>query len=272
VASRTGERRVGALILRILLVADLHYSLPQFDWVLETAAKYDVVVIAGDLLDIGSSVDPGTQIVVVLKYLQRLRQQTRVLVCSGNHDLDETDADGEKVARWLGQARAIAIPADGDTVQIEGLMVTACAWWDGPHAQHRIGQQLAAAAAMREGTWVWLYHAPPPDSPVSWAGQRYFGDPALAGWIAQHQPDFVLSGHVHEAPFARGGSWVDQIGRTFVFNAGRQIGEVPTTISIDTEAGEAAWFSFEGAEAISLREPLVRPIPLLLARPDWVPA
>jgi Icc-related predicted phosphoesterase len=30
--------------MRLLLVADLHYSLPQFDWVLELAADFDVVV------------------------------------------------------------------------------------------------------------------------------------------------------------------------------------------------------------------------------------
>jgi len=30
-----------------LLVADLHYSLPKFDWLLKQAGKYDVVVLAG---------------------------------------------------------------------------------------------------------------------------------------------------------------------------------------------------------------------------------
>ena len=47
--------------MRLLAVADLHYSLPQFDWVLEVAADFDVVVLAGDLLELGSIVDRRAQ-------------------------------------------------------------------------------------------------------------------------------------------------------------------------------------------------------------------
>ena len=75
---------------------------------------------------------------------------------------------------------------------------------------------------------------------------------------------------MHEAPFARNGSWVDRIGDTWLFNGGRQIGEIPTTIAIDTEAKEAAWFSLEGAESVKLDAPLARPIPPLMALPDWL--
>ena len=54
--------------MRLLLVADLHYSLPQFDWVLDMAPAFDVVVMAGDHLDIASIVDGRAQSVVVRKY------------------------------------------------------------------------------------------------------------------------------------------------------------------------------------------------------------
>jgi len=40
--------------MRLLAVADIHYSLPQFDWVLEIAADFDVVVLAGDHLELAS--------------------------------------------------------------------------------------------------------------------------------------------------------------------------------------------------------------------------
>jgi len=256
--------------MKILVVADLHYSLPQFDWVLQQAPSYDVVVIAGDLLETASAVDPGAQIVVVSAYLKRLRQASRLLVCSGNHDLDALNADGEKHAAWLDAARRLAIHVDGDTVLIDGVMITVCGWWDGPRTLERIGTQLAAAAPGRVGRWIWVHHAPPSESPVSWAGGRHYGDTALAGWIAQYQPDFVFSGHVHEAPLARGGSWVDRIGQTWVFNAGRQIGDIPTAISVETEAGEAAWFSLEGAESVRLDLPLTRPVDQLTAMPAWM--
>ena len=55
--------------MRMLLVSDLHYTLKQFDWLVGAAADYDLVVVAGDLLDIGSRVEPDAQIVVVLEYL-----------------------------------------------------------------------------------------------------------------------------------------------------------------------------------------------------------
>ena len=74
--------------MRLLLVADLHYSLPQFDWVLGIAGDFDVVVMAGDHLDLASLVDGRAQSVVVRKYFSRLAAKTRLVICSGNHDLD----------------------------------------------------------------------------------------------------------------------------------------------------------------------------------------
>jgi len=44
------------------------------------------------------------------------------------------------------------------------------------------------------------------------------------GWIDQHRPDMVLTGHVHQPPFKPDGAWAHRIGNTWVFNAGHQIG------------------------------------------------
>lgn len=65
--------------MRCLFVADLHYSLPQFDWLLRSAAGYDLVVLAGDALDVGSIVDYRAQTLVVRKYLQRVAVATRLM-------------------------------------------------------------------------------------------------------------------------------------------------------------------------------------------------
>src|SRR5207244_13087762 len=91
--------------MRCLVVADLHYSLPQFDWLLAAAPEFDVVIFAGDALDIGSFVDFLAQILVVKKYLALLSGLTRGIFCSGNHDLDEPSAQGEKVGAWIGGSR-----------------------------------------------------------------------------------------------------------------------------------------------------------------------
>ena len=76
----------------MLFVADLHYTLRQFDWLTANAGDYDLVIIGGDLLDLGSTLDFDVQIFVVEKYLHRIRQNTRLLVSSGNHDGDSRNA------------------------------------------------------------------------------------------------------------------------------------------------------------------------------------
>src|ERR1044072_6157563 len=83
-------------LMRCLIVADLHYSLPQFDRLLAAAPGFDLVIFAGDALDVGSVVDFRAQIVVVKKYLALLSGITKVILCSGNHDLDERSARSEE--------------------------------------------------------------------------------------------------------------------------------------------------------------------------------
>ena len=39
--------------MKMLFVADLHYALKQFDWLVANAANYDSLIIGGDLLDLG---------------------------------------------------------------------------------------------------------------------------------------------------------------------------------------------------------------------------
>jgi Icc-related predicted phosphoesterase len=256
--------------MKCLIVADLHYSLPQYDWVAQVAGWFDVVIIAGDHLDLGSLVDLRAQSVVVQKYIDVLRGKTRLITCSGNHDLDSRDASGEKVARWIGDLGRRGVPTDGDSFACGDTLFTICPWWDGPITRDRVAAQLAAAVPKRLRHWFWVHHAPPAGSPTSWSGERSMGDTPLLEWIAEHGPDLVFSGHVHQSPFARGGSWVDRIGSTWVFNAGHQFGAPPAHIVIDTERQEAVWISAAGVQAVRLDQPLERPIPRLSALPAWV--
>ncbi|MEC9368522.1 MAG: metallophosphoesterase [Pseudomonadota bacterium] len=258
--------------MRCLLVSDLHYSLKQFDWVMEVADDFEVVVIAGDLLEIASLVDGRAQIVVVRKYLEKLQEKTRLVVCSGNHDLDGTDEAGEKTAKWIRGLRDLGIPVDGDSVFVGDALITVCHWWDGAKGRAAIGEQLAADAKKRRGPWIWVYHAPPSGSKVSWGGDRHYGDVELKKWIDTHRPDIVLSGHVHQAPFVRDGSWAERIGDTWVFNAGYQIGPAPAHVIFDLKEGQAAWFSLMGAQAVGL-DPTAGAAPSPLSGlPDWLKA
>src|SRR3954453_6873364 len=165
--------------MRLLLTSDLHYKLRQYDWVLAAASSFDAVAIAGDHIDAFLPVPTEVQIAALSASFTAVSQKTRVLVCSGNHDLNARNPEGEKRAAWLDAIRSTVLAVDGDTVLIGDTLFTVCPWWDGPYARARVERMLDAAAAQRSAAWVWLYHAPP-EGPLSWTGKRHYGDNLLA--------------------------------------------------------------------------------------------
>ena len=244
---------MGQWPMRVLLVSDLHYDLRKLDWVLAESAGVDLLVLAGDLLDVASALPLDAQIAVVLEYLRRFADRTTTVVCSGNHDLDHRNAAGEKATAWITEARADGVTVDGDSVTVDGWTVTACAWWEGPATLAALEASLDAAGRARRGRWMWVWHGPP-EGPLSWTGSRHYGDPELPRLLDLHRPDVVLCGHIHQAPFVPHGGWVERRGATWLFNGGHQLGPVPTNVSIDLTASRASWWSFDGTGEVSLAE------------------
>ena len=249
--------------MRALLVSDLHYELPKFDWLLSGVDDLDVLVMAGDLLDIASSVPLDVQIGVVLEYLTRLAAMVPTVVCSGNHDLDTRkdmgEKTGEKTTEWILEARKAGVVVDGDSVTIREWTITSCAWWEGPETLQRLERALDDAASERGRFWMWAYHGPP-DGPLSWTGSRNYGDPELPRLLERHSPDVVLCGHVHEAPYVPDGAWVEQRGNTWLFNGGRVRGAVPAHVVLDLDGRVASWWSTEGAVETSFGAPVRAPV------------
>jgi len=242
--------------MKILHIADFHYTLKQWDWLARVVEgeAFDLVINAGDLLDIASIVETEVQVAVTLKYVATLAVKSAFVVSSGNHDGNTRDPEtGERVARWLRRARREGARIDGESFEAGEALVTVCPWWDGPKTRESITALLEGEAPRAVGKrWIWVHHAPPQGSPASWTGRTHFGDTAVAAWIERFQPSLVLSGHVHQAPFARDGSWIGRIGETWIFNPGRQIGPVPTHIIIETDLGTAEWYSLAGNERADL--------------------
>lgn len=174
--------------MRALVVADLHYNLRQYDWVLRRASDYDLVIIAGDLLDIAGHCDLDVQIVVVMKYLARIRQRARLIVCSGNHDGDAKNGADEFIAGWLQDVREEGLHVDGESVDLAAGLVTICPWWDGPVTRDALERLLSSAALRTPGGWIWIHHLPPDQATVSWNGRHHDGDEGLNRLIERYRP------------------------------------------------------------------------------------
>ena len=226
---------------------------PRCTAAVDPAFAVDAVVIAGDLLDIRSAVPLTSQSIAVSAQLRALGARIPVLSASGNHDLDVRDGSGEKTARWLAQLVAPGVHVDGASVLVGETLFTVCPWWDGPQARAALGARLAEDAERPKQRWVWVYHAPPTASPLAWDGRREYGDEALAAWLPLHRPDVVVTGHIHQAPFVDGGGWTQQVGPTWLFNAGQQPGPVPTHVVLDLEQGTAEWRSATERQSTVLR-------------------
>lgn len=238
--------------MKILVASDLHYRLKQFDWLIGQAEHCDAVIIAGDLLDISGHVDLNVQIVVMKKYLSQIADKCPLLICSGNHDGNEKNDADEYIAPWLQEARNQQVYVDGDNVFFGDTLFSIFPWWDGDVTKQEVSEQFKQASELEFGKWIWLYHAPPDNSPTSWAGKRFIGDCELSNWIEQYRPDVVVTGHIHESPFKTDGSWADKIGKTWVFNAGSHIGNVPAHIILDLDAMNAEWHSLAGDDCREL--------------------
>ena len=238
--------------MRILLTSDLHYKLRQYDWLIGAAERFDAVVIAGDHVDTFLPVPSIVQTAALSATFAAVAQKSRLLVCSGNHDLNARNGQGEKTADWLAPIRSAALAVDGDTVEVGDTLFTVCGWWDGPHARDSVEHMLETASRQRKDRWIWVYHAPP-EGVLSWTGKRHYGDALLPELVKRYAPTAVLCGHIHEAPFKTGGSWFDRIGDTWLFNAGNQIGEVPARVEIDFAQQAARWISLAGIEEKALQ-------------------
>jgi len=242
--------------VRLLVVSDLHYSLKQLDWLCGRTTGHDLLVIAGDLLDLAGHANLDTQIVVVEKYLARLAAFAPIVICSGNHDLDGENSAGERYAEWLGHLDLEGVSVDFQTAFHGDLMITICPWWDGEDGRAQVQSHIEQDAERRgDARWIWIYHAPPAGSKTSWNGKLFSGDAFLAELITRLKPDLVIGGHIHNAPFYDSGSWHDRIGSTWVFNPGREMSSSPACISVDFDAMQAVWEASSGKLQVSLAAP-----------------
>ncbi len=222
--------------MKILLCADLHSNRSWYDWLVGKAGAFDVIAVAGDLLDI-FSIDPAGQIGFLrAEWLPAMiATGTPVAVSSGNHD-----GDAIMWLAYIGDHNAVV--GDGSTKLVtarsgEPLVITTC-----PHYRSYQENDPETIALWREGSrlrdlqsapWLVLHHEPPtelaePGTITShWLKQR----------ISEYNPDFVACGHFHRGAAHRFGL---KIGDSWCFNGGQHLDAPrPHHIILDTRSGVA---------------------------------
>lgn len=241
--------------MRLLVVSDIHYSLRQYDWLTHASGDFDLVIIAGDVLELASDVDLDTQAAVVGRYFRKICAKVPLVVCSGNHDLLE-DHDGIRSAEWLEELGVSGLTVDCERFETDELRILSFPWLETVEDRAKAEDWLESKSDLDDPRLtIWVHHAPPRGAKTSWNGKTDFGDPTLVDWIERYAPDVVFSGHVHNAPYYEPeGSWIDKIGNTIVINGGRQTGERPSTVELEFENGTLTWCGMEGCEQRQLSE------------------
>jgi hypothetical protein len=250
--------------VKLLLTADLHYRKPWFDWLLRVAEQYDLVCIAGDLLDMYHPEGVVPQLIYIYEWMQMLTKlQIPVALCSGNHDLpgnhpillpgtsirkDKLAILGEyaKHNRWL---RALkmnhSVAVDDDSKIIRGKARESIAVVCVPYSADGCMFPVQAAA----DPCLILHHEPPADASVA-APKN--GNREFALLIARQQPAWTLSGHVHFTEGSKN-NFSCRIGQTWCFSC-RQVPPkelpppAPNYIVLDTTNREATWIYWGDGE------------------------
>ena len=223
--------------MRILLVSDLHYSLPQFDWVVHAGADVRPrragrrpprhrVVGAARRAERGGAAVPAAA--------ARDGPRGGELGQPRPHRPRRRGRAGGAVAGRrprAGRADRRRLAALGDTLVTDLPVVGR----PGGHGRRRAAADRRRRAGVRRAGSGCTTGRRSARRRAGRAGATT-ATPTSAGWIDRFRPDIVLTGHVHEPPFKPDGAWADRIGDTWVFNAGRQIGPVPAHIEIDLAA------------------------------------
>ena len=223
--------------VKLLLVSDLHCDRAKLDWIAERAAAFDVVAVAGDLLNIFIPADSAWQERRILEWKAHVLASGAALIwCSGNHDFFHgVDSPILRASpQWMSDFEQGFVD-DGKTALLRtrsgNIAVTTIPWpvtgADVAVGGHSVPYVDYVARLLDEGKklqgdypWLVLFHEPPIET-------RLFVDYAVEEGrfarqlIEKWQPDWSLHGHIHESVDHPDGNFFDRLGQTVCFNAGQ---------------------------------------------------
>jgi predicted phosphodiesterase len=223
--------------MKILITADLHFRPHWFRWLIDQGANYDLVCIAGDLLDMFKSESKTEQAREVSRWIRELAKVTPVAVCSGNHDNAgrQISPDRAPVYEWfVGLGTEPKIITDGSTQIVDDLIVTTVPYHCSKEQKSVWLDRGSAIRRQRGNQWLVLHHVPPNTHPGA-SGE----ESEAAGLLGTYRPELFVSGHSHQFPYFAGSSWTQKIGEVNGFVPGQLLSApFPNHMILDTETRE----------------------------------
>jgi Icc-related predicted phosphoesterase len=248
--------------MKLLLTSDLHSHTPWYHWLIEQAEHVDCIAIGGDMVE---GLAPGNHIhkfSMAEWCLEKVIEQgCHAAVCSGNHEIylkknirnQENPTTTLSLRTSLLDSGILNIKAnplligDAQTRLVdrgsESLIVTTIPYSKGDVARPskiRLWEEEQKLRECQGYAWLVLHHEPPNGTRVG----GHMGNLEIRSDIELYQPDYVLSGHLHQQPYECGGSYSDQIGKSICLNAGQmgnQSGRIPNHIILDSKTGNSHW-------------------------------
>ena len=107
--------------MRLFLTADLHFRLHWFRWLIEQAPDFDLICIAGDLLDMFVSETRMEQARETTRLVRELADIVPVAVYSGNHDNAGRLVSRDRAAVFGGSSNLGCTGTSSPMVQRESL-------------------------------------------------------------------------------------------------------------------------------------------------------
>lgn len=211
--------------MKILSVSDLHARPQWWRWLYDQAPSYDVVCLAGDLLDMFETSEGGLRRQADHALVELANLPAAHCVCvTGNHDVWEDPSPEYHEGAWLQRARRPGLAVDGDVLMI-GLVKFVAGGW------------LVPPPASRNRRTTVVTHAPPAGLAVAEEFGEDIGDVETRHLVESLAPgSIVLSGHVHTP--RRWNSTTENL--TTCFNAGCDLrAPVPNHITINLGRREA---------------------------------
>ena len=240
--------------MKILCFSDVHSDAIIMSRLLEIAKSVDALCCGGDLLSIYQNL--LYQIHLWHDWFQEVGKP--IALCGGNHDyleselsvrssvMSETPAKRIELlqpyflaSRWIhaaplapGSAKypgTSFLQANGERILVTSIPYEAdreeALWLEG---QNQRQPQIP---------WIVLRHDPPALCALS---EPSTGSKFARRYIQRYQPDYLLCGHIHSAPFSSKTCWC-KIGQTIGVNAGASENKISYAL-LDTRTRSVDWY------------------------------